>query len=72
MLVVDGVAHEKGVPREVIFDAMEAALATAAKKSYHEQEVAMRVEIDQNSGEYRTFRQWEVVADNVVMESPDH
>ncbi|MEO6076144.1 MAG: transcription termination factor NusA [Dokdonella sp.] len=72
LLVVDAVAHEKGVPREVIFDAMEAALATAAKKRYHDQEVVMRVEIDQNSGEYRTFRQWAVVADDVVMDSPDH
>ena len=38
LLVVDAVANEKGVPREVIFEAMEAALASAAKKRYPEEE----------------------------------
>ena len=71
LLVVDAVANEKGVPKEVIFDAMEAALASAAKKRYTE-DVAIRVSIDRVSGDYQTFRRWEVVADDVVMESPDH
>ena len=71
LLVVDAVANEKGVPREVIFEAIEAALASAAKKRYPEQEVLARVTIDHKSGEYQTFRRWEVVADDVVMESPD-
>jgi transcription termination/antitermination protein NusA len=70
LLVVDAVANEKGVAKNVIFDAMEAALASAAKKRYPD-DVAMRVSIDRNSGEYETFRRWEVVADDVVMESPD-
>ena len=71
LLVVDAVANEKGVDKGVIFDAMEAALASAAKKRYPE-DVAMRVAIDRHSGDYETFRRWEVVADDVVMESPDH
>ena len=71
LMVVDAVANEKGVARSVIFDAMEAALASAAKKRYAEQDVTMRVAIDRNTGEYETFRRWEVVADDVVMESPD-
>ena len=71
MLVVDAVANEKGVDREVIFEALEAALASAAKKRYSEQDVVIRVGIDRDSGEYETFRRWEVVADDVVMESPD-
>ena len=71
LLVVDAVANEKGVPKGVIFEAMEAALASAAKKRYPEQDVAVRVSIDRDSGEYETFRRWEVVADDVVMESPD-
>jgi N utilization substance protein A len=70
LLVVDAVANEKGVPKEVIFEAMEAALASAAKKRYTE-DVAMRVSIDRVSGDYETFRRWEVVADDVAMESPD-
>jgi N utilization substance protein A len=70
LLVVDAVANEKGVAKDVIFDAMEAALASAAKKRYSE-DVAIRVSIDRVSGDYETFRRWEVVADDVVMESPD-
>lgn len=71
LLVVDAVANEKGVPREVIFDAIEAALASAAKKRYADQDVLARVTIDHKDGSYVTFRRWEVVADDVVMESPD-
>lgn len=71
LLVVDAVANEKGVPRNVIFDAIEAALASAAKKRYIE-EVSVRVAIDRDSGDYDTYRQWEVVADDVVMDSPDY
>ena len=71
LLVVDAVANEKGVPTETILDAIEAALASAAKKRYPEQDVAVRVAIDPKDGSYETFRRWEVVADGVVMESPD-
>src|SRR3546814_10270534 len=71
LLVVDAVANEKGVPESVILEAIEAALATAAKKRYLEQDVVTRVEINPEDGSYQTFRRWEVVADDVVMESPD-
>jgi len=71
LLVVDAVANEKGVPREVIFEAIEAALASAAKKRYHDEDVLVRVAIDTKDGSYETFRRMEVVADDVVMESPD-
>ena len=72
LLVMEAVANEKGVPREVIIEAMEAALASAAKKRYHDQEVDIRVSINPKDGEYESFRRWEVVADDVVMGSPDH
>ncbi|HET8587794.1 MAG TPA: NusA N-terminal domain-containing protein, partial [Candidatus Limnocylindria bacterium] len=71
LLVVDAVANEKGVPESVILEALEAALASAAKKRYPEQDVLVRVQIDPKDGSYETFRRWEVVADDVVMESPD-
>ncbi len=71
LLVVDAVAAEKGVPESVIFEAIEAALASAAKKRYPEEDVLVRVSIDPKTGHYETFRRWEVVADDVVMESPD-
>ena len=62
LLVVESVSNEKGVPPEVIFEAMEIALATATKKRY-ETEVDIRVAIDRKSGEYDTFRRWTIVAD---------
>ena len=71
LLVVDAVANEKGVPESVIIEALEAALATAAKKRFHEQDVLTRVSINPKDGSYETFRRWEVVADDVVMESPE-
>ena len=60
LLVVDSVSHEKGVPKDVIFEAIEAALAMATKKKYGE-EGEYRVAIDRESGEYDTFRTWKVV-----------
>ncbi|MGY0798390.1 transcription termination factor NusA [Lysobacter sp. A286] len=71
LLVVDAVAHEKGVPESVILEAIEAALASAAKKRYHDEDVLVRVKINPEDGSYETFRRMEVVADDVVMESPD-
>ena len=63
LLVAEAVSNEKGVSREVIFEAIEAALASAAKRRQGE-EIRARVSIDRETGEYETFRQWEVVADD--------
>ena len=71
LLIVDAVANEKGVSREVIFEAIEAALATAAKKRYPSEDPLTRVAIDRENGDYETFRRWEVIADDGEMESPD-
>ena len=71
LMVVDAVAHEKGVDEEVIVGALEAALASAARKRYHDEEVEIRVSMDRETGEYETFRRWEVIADDAEMESPD-
>ncbi len=70
LLVVDAVANEKGVSEDVIFDAMEAALASAAKKRYPDEEPDIRVSINHDTGEYETFRRWEIIADDGEMESP--
>ena len=59
LLVVETVSHEKGVPKDVIFSAVELALATATKKRYTE-DAEFRVSIDRESGEYETFRVWTV------------
>lgn len=63
LLVVDSVSNEKGVSREIIFQALEQALAAATKKRFDSDEVNIRVSIDRKTGEYETFRFWEVVAD---------
>ncbi|AFJ01750.1 Transcription termination protein NusA [Methylophaga frappieri] len=62
LLVVDAMSNEKGVSKEVIFQAIEAALAMATRKRY-EMELDAHVAIDRISGHYETFRQWLVVAD---------
>lgn len=62
LLVVESVSNEKGVPPGDIFQALEIALATATKKNY-EDEVELRVEIDRQTGNYKTFRIWHVVDD---------
>ena len=63
LMVVDAVANEKGVSKEIIFGAIEAALASATKKR-HAEDVEVRVAIDRETGEYDTFRRWEVVEEN--------
>jgi len=68
LLVVDAVSNEKGVEKEVIFGAIEAALASAAKKRTME-EIECRVVIDRSNGEYETFRQWEVIDDPELFEA---
>ena len=70
LLVVDAVSNEKGVSKDVIFGALEAALASAARKlSADERDV--RVVIDRQTGEYDTFRRWEVLEDDAEMEFED-
>ncbi len=69
LLVVDAVSNEKGVPREKIFQALESALATATKKKY-EGDIEVRVEIDRKSGEFETFRRWEVMLGDELLENP--
>ncbi len=59
LYVVDAVSNEKGVDREIIFEAIEAALATATRKKQGK-DIDVRVQIDRASGEYDTFRRWQV------------
>ena len=72
LLVVDAVSNEKGVEKEVIFEAIEAALASATRKK-HGGEIDVRVSIDRVSGAYSTFRRWRVVeeTEEQVLESPE-
>ncbi len=62
LLVVDAVSHERGIEKDIIFDALETALATATKKKSG-QDIDVRVSIDRESGDYETFRRWQVLDD---------
>ena len=61
--LAEALASEKNVDPDVVFDALEFALGTAAKKKSEREHMDVRVEIDRESGEYRTFRRWLIVAD---------
>ena len=66
LLVAEAVSNEKGVEQEVIFEAIELALAAAAKKRYEDEEPEIRVSIDRRTGNYETFRNWVIVSNDVV------
>ena len=71
LTVVEVVSNEKGVEKDVIFGAIEAALASAAAKK-HEEDIDARVQIDRKTGEHETFRRWMVFEDeSTELEFPD-
>ncbi len=63
LLLVDALAREKNVGKEIVFGALELALASATKKRIHD-EADVRVSIDRESGNYESFRRWQVVPDD--------
>lgn len=65
LLVVDVVSNEKGVSKEVIFNALECAIASATKKRYND-DIDVSVHIDRHTGDYSAFRRWQVVKDDCV------
>ena len=69
-MLVDSISREKSVDREVVFGAVEAALASASKK-LHGGEVDIRVSVDRETGEYETFRRWHVVPNEAGLQLPD-
>ena len=69
LLVAETVSNEKGVDQSIIFEALEAALASATRKR-NGLDIEVRVSIDRETGEYKTYRRWEVVADDAEQEFP--
>ncbi|MBQ4798217.1 transcription termination/antitermination protein NusA [Pseudoalteromonas sp. MMG006] len=71
LLVAEAVSNEKAVPKEKIFEALEFALATATKKK-HDGEIEVRVAIDRKTGDYDTFRRWQIaeVQEDGSLENP--
>ncbi|WP_151446205.1 transcription termination factor NusA [Lacisediminimonas profundi] len=70
LLLVDALAREKNVDKEIVFGALEHALAQATKKRY-EGEVDIRVSVDRDTGEFESFRRWHVVPDEAGLQLPD-
>jgi len=70
LLLVDALSREKNVPKEIVFTALEAALASATKKKYADN-IDARVSIDRETGDYESFRRWTVVPDE-EHEEPAH
>ena len=69
LMMADVLSREKELEKDVVFLAIEAALATATRKRNRE-DIEVRVSIDQGTGDYEAFRQWEIVDDDAVLESP--
>jgi N utilization substance protein A len=68
IMLVDVLAREKNVPRDIVFGALEMALGSATKKKYPD-DIDVRVAVDKNTGAYESFRRWKVVTDE-DMETP--
>lgn len=69
LYVADAVSNEKGVDKEIIFEAIEAALASATRKK-NAKDIEVRVDIDRDTGEYDTYRRWLVIENDQPMENP--
>jgi len=72
LMLVDALAREKNVPKDIVFGALESALAAATKKLYAEDDVDIRVAVDRETGEYDAFRRWLVVPDEAGLQEPGH
>ncbi len=72
LLLVDALAREKNVPREIVFGALESALAAATKRLFEEEDVDIRVAVDRETGDYEAFRRWLVVPDEAGLQEPGH
>jgi N utilization substance protein A len=70
LMLVDAISREKSVDRDVVFGAVESALASATKKLY-QGEVDIRVAIDRETGVYETFRRWLVVPSEAGLQEPE-
>lgn len=70
LMLVEAISREKNVERDVVFGAVEAALAQATKKLYVG-EVDIRVAVDRDHGNYETFRRWHVVPNEAGLQLPE-
>ena len=69
LLLVDALAREKNVDKDIVFGALEQALASATKKRFRE-DVDVRVEVDRETGDYNSFRRWHTVCRTMFWKRP--
>jgi len=70
LMLVEAISREKNVERDIVFGAVESALAQATKKLY-QGDVDIRVAVDRDDGQYETFRRWLVVPDEAGLQNPE-
>ncbi|MBC7666158.1 MAG: transcription termination/antitermination protein NusA [Caulobacter sp.] len=70
LMLVDAISREKTVERDLVFGAVESALASATKK-LHGADVDIRVSVDRETGDYDTYRRWHVVPNEAGLQIPD-
>lgn len=71
LMLVDALAREKNVDKETVFGALEMALAAATKRRFKE-EADVRVSIDRETGDYESFRRWQIVPEEEFVDSGIH
>jgi len=69
LMMAEILSTEKGVDKDIIFEAIEAALAAATRKR-HREDIEVHCDIDQNDGSYTAYRVWEVIEDDAELEFP--
>ncbi|MCA0403698.1 MAG: transcription termination factor NusA [Proteobacteria bacterium] len=71
LLVAEALSNEKGVSKEVVLEAIQVALESATRK-LQTKDIGVRVKLDPKTGEYETFRYWDIIADDEEVEFPDY
>ncbi|MDP3560499.1 MAG: transcription termination factor NusA [Legionellaceae bacterium] len=70
LLIAEALSNEKGVPKEVVLEAIQAALESATRK-WMQEDIVVRVHLDPRTGDYETYRCWDVVEED-QLDAPDH
>ncbi len=68
LAAINQIADEKGLPREIIVEAVESALAAAYKKDYGDKDQEARVKLNDDTGAIQVFISKEVVGDDAPEE----
>lgn len=62
LMVAEALSNEKGVSKDVVLQAIQSAIESATRKLASE-DIAVRVLLNSKTGDYETYRYWDIVAD---------